>query len=87
MTIREQIEMAKVAEYLTADQLALLVQFDRETIYRKAKRGQIPGAVYIGRDLRFIRVRVVAWIASLERTRRAPAQRRPDPDPTIAHPS
>lgn len=71
VTIREQIERAKSADYLTADQLALLLQYDRETIYRKAKRGQIPGAFYEGRSLRFIRLRVIAWIRDLEQQGRA----------------
>ena len=61
MTIRERIEDAKAQELLTVDQLALLTQYDPQTIYRKAKRGEIPGIVRLGRGIRFNRVVALAW--------------------------
>jgi len=61
MTIREQIEEARHAELLTVRQLALLSQYDPQTIYRKAKRGEIPGLVRYGRGIRFVRVVAIAW--------------------------
>lgn len=61
MTIREQIEQAKVAELLTVRQLALLSQYTPLTIWRKAKRGEIPGMVRYGRSIRFVRVVALAW--------------------------
>jgi predicted DNA-binding transcriptional regulator AlpA len=43
MTIREELEAARAADLLTVRQLALLSQYNEQTIYRKAKRGEIPG--------------------------------------------
>lgn len=56
MTIREQIENARAQELVTAEQLALLTQYNPQTIYRKAARGKIPGVVRDGRAIRFVRV-------------------------------
>ncbi len=56
MTIRERIDSARSQEYLTVEQLALLIQYSPQTIYRKAKRGDIPGVIRFGRSLRFHRV-------------------------------
>ncbi len=61
MTIREQIEAAKRAELITVQQLALLSQYDPQTIYRKAQRGEIPGVVRYGRTIRFVRVVAMEW--------------------------
>lgn len=61
MTIREEIEAAKIAERLTVRQLALLTQYNEQTIYRKLKKGQIPGIVRWGRSIRFDRTIVMAW--------------------------
>lgn len=61
MTIKEELEKAKSAEMLTVRQLALLAQYDPQTIYRKAHRGEIPGIVRYGRGIRFIRVIALAW--------------------------
>lgn len=61
MTIQEQINAAKTAELITVNQLALMAQYDPQTIYRKAKRGEIPGIVRYGRTIRFVRVVALAW--------------------------
>lgn len=62
MTIREQIIAAKAQEYLTVEQVALLIQYDPLTIYRKVKKGQIPGVIRNGRTIRFYRALVLPWI-------------------------
>jgi predicted DNA-binding transcriptional regulator AlpA len=61
MTIQERIAEAKRAEMLTVEQVALLTQYDPQTIYRKAKKGQIPGMVRYGRGIRFVRIVVLQW--------------------------
>lgn len=61
MTIREELEAAKSAEFITVNQLALMSQYDPQTIYRKAKRGEIPGLVRYGRSIRFKRTVALAW--------------------------
>jgi len=61
MTIREELEAAKSSELITVNQLALMSQYDPQTIYRKAKRGEIPGIVRYGRSIRFKRVVALAW--------------------------
>jgi excisionase family DNA binding protein len=60
-TIRERIAEAKAAEMLTVEQVALLTQYDPNTIYRKARKGEIPGMVRYGRGIRFIRIIVLQW--------------------------
>lgn len=61
MTIREQIDHARAQELLTVEQLALLAQYNPQTIYRKVKRDEIPGVVRFGRGIRFLRVVTIAW--------------------------
>lgn len=60
MTVREKIEEAKQAELLTVEQVALLWQIDPQTVYRKAKRGEMPGVVRLGRVIRFKRSELFA---------------------------
>jgi predicted DNA-binding transcriptional regulator AlpA len=62
MTIREQIEAAKSAELITVQQLALLSQYDPQTIYRKAHKGEIPGMVRFGRGIRFVRIVALGFV-------------------------
>ena len=64
MTIRDQINSARAQELLTVNQLALLAQYDPQTIYRKAKKGEIPGIVHFGRGIRFLRTAVLTWSQS-----------------------
>lgn len=61
MTVREQIEHAMAQELLTVDQLALLIQYNPQTIYRLAKDNRIPGVVRLGRSIRFVRALAVHW--------------------------
>lgn len=61
MTIREQLEAAKTSEYLTVRQVALLTQYNEQTVYRKAWRNEIPGVVRFGRSMRFVRVQIMPW--------------------------
>jgi len=69
MTIREQLERAKTAELITVEQLALLTQYNPQTIYRKASKGEIPGIVRFGKGIRFHRIVALQWSANY--TRRA----------------
>ena len=62
-SIRERIELAKQQELLTVEQVALLSQYDPQTIYRKVWAEQIPGVVRFGRGIRFHRDEVLPWAA------------------------
>ena len=70
-TIRERIEHAKQQELLTVEQVALLSQYDPQTIYRKVWSGQIPGVVRFGRGIRFHRDEVLPWATHAQTTRSA----------------
>lgn len=72
MTIKEQLERASSSDYLTVNQLALMLQYDPWTVYRQAAKGKIPGAVKIGRNWRFIRVEVKAWVENKRRFHPSP---------------
>ena len=48
-------------DVMTASQLAEYLQLDEQTIYRKAKRGEIP-AVRIGKTLRFKKDLIDGWL-------------------------
>lgn len=61
MTIQEQLNAAKQHDWITVNQLALMLQYDPETIYRWVKRGKIPGAQKFGRTIRFQRAIVTRW--------------------------
>ena len=59
--------MDKVGDnLLTADQVAEYLKLDRETIYRKARRGEIPG-IKIGKEWRFSTEGLNNWIKELEK--------------------
>ena len=68
-TIRERIEHAKQQELLTVEQVALLSQYDPQTIYRKVWTKKIPGVVRFGRGIRFHRDVVLAWAVRVHRAR------------------
>ena len=70
-TIRERIEEAKQQELLTVEQVALLSQYDPQTIYRKVWTHQIPGVVRFGRGIRFHRDAVLPWAVRAKQTRLA----------------
>ncbi|OGX31943.1 MAG: hypothetical protein A3G37_00985 [Omnitrophica WOR_2 bacterium RIFCSPLOWO2_12_FULL_46_30] len=46
---------------MTTEQLAKYLQLDEQTIYRKARAGQIP-AVHIGKTLRFKKDVIDGWL-------------------------
>lgn len=48
-------------EVMTAEQLAKYLQLDEQTVYRKARAGQIP-AVHIGKTLRFKKDVIDGWL-------------------------
>lgn len=48
-------------EVMTAEQLAKYLQLDEQTIYRKARAGEIP-AVHIGKALRFKKDVIDGWL-------------------------
>lgn len=48
-------------EVMTAEQLAKYLQLDEQTVYRKARAGQIP-AIRIGKILRFKKDIVDEWL-------------------------
>lgn len=50
-----------IQEIMTAEQLAQYLQLDAQTIYRKARAGQIP-AVHIGKALRFKKEVIDGWL-------------------------
>lgn len=50
-----------IQEVMTTEQLAKYLQLDEQTIYRKARAGQIP-AVHIGKTLRFKKDIIDGWL-------------------------
>ncbi len=48
-------------DIMTAGQLAKYLQLDEQTVYRKARKGQIP-AIRIGKTLRFKKDVIDSWI-------------------------
>jgi excisionase family DNA binding protein len=60
-----------IQEVMTAEQLAKYLQLDEQTIYRKARSGEIP-VVHIGKTLRFKKDVVDDWlrVSSLKWTAR-----------------
>jgi len=50
-----------IQEVMTTEQLAKYLQLDKQTIYRKARAGQIP-AVHIGKTLRFKKDVIDGWL-------------------------
>ncbi|EDM79573.1 hypothetical protein PPSIR1_21134 [Plesiocystis pacifica SIR-1] len=50
-------------EYLKAEELAALLRVSRKTIYEAVARGEIPGALRVGRLIRFRRDAVLEWLA------------------------
>jgi len=50
-----------IQEVMTTEQLAKYLQLDEQTIYRKARAGQIP-AVHIGKTIRFKKDVIDGWL-------------------------
>lgn len=51
-------------EVFTVDELASLLRVNRKTLYSAIKRNEVPGALRVGRCLRFCRKTVIAWLAA-----------------------
>lgn len=62
-----------VYEIMTVGQLAKYLQLDEQTVYRKARKGEIP-AVRIGKTLRFKKDVIDDWLR-LESFQWSPAKR------------
>ncbi|WP_086001247.1 helix-turn-helix domain-containing protein [Plesiocystis pacifica] len=58
-----QAASSHLPEFLKAEELAALLRVNRKTVYEAVARGEIPGAVRVGRVLRFQRDAVLEWIA------------------------
>ncbi len=54
-----------LGEILTVSEVAEYLRINPQTVYRKAKAGEIP-AVRIGRAIRFRRSELDAWLKSQE---------------------
>ena len=48
---------------LTVDEVAVLLRLNRKTVYQALARGEIPGALRIGRSYRIARSALLAWLA------------------------
>lgn len=55
---------------LTAEDLSVLIGVGRRAIYNMVAAGEIPGAMHIGRRLRFNPAVVRAWLRLLRRNGR-----------------
>ena len=63
MTQRVQSDKpSALPELLQPDELAEALRTTRKAVYAMAQRGQIPGAIRIGRRLLFRRSEVVRWL-------------------------
>jgi excisionase family DNA binding protein len=65
-------------EVMTADQAAAFLQTSRDTLLRKARRGELPAAK-LGREWRFRRADLDAWLADGGDAGEAVARRGMDP--------
>lgn len=59
LTIREQIDAARVEEHVTMTQLALLTGFSERTLWRRLKAGFFPHVLQSGRVLRIHRASAI----------------------------
>ena len=50
-------------EFLKTAEVAELLRIDRKTIYEAVRRDEIPGAIRVGRVLRFRRDAVLSWLS------------------------
>lgn len=48
----------------SANEVAGLLGVNRKSVYEAAARGEIPGAIRLGRRLLFARARVLAWLGA-----------------------
>jgi excisionase family DNA binding protein len=67
------MEAAMATEIMTVEELAMYLKLDPQTIYRKFRRGELPG-VKIGKAIRFKRDVVDGWLRTMS-YQWSPAQR------------
>jgi len=48
-------------ELITVKEVAALLKYDPNTIYRKARKGEIPGLRRFGGGIRFVKSVVIGW--------------------------
>lgn len=60
--------------YVTAEELATILDVTKNAIYKMAERKEIPGAVKIGRRLRFREDLLEQWLDSCQLTHVGPTQ-------------
>jgi excisionase family DNA binding protein len=48
-------------EFLTVDEAASLLRVNRKTLYESIRRGDVPGAVHVGRSVRLRRSVLLSW--------------------------
>jgi excisionase family DNA binding protein len=59
------LDEASSSRLLTPEDVAELLKVDRETIYRMARRGELP-AIKVARHWRFRAARIERWLRELE---------------------
>jgi excisionase family DNA binding protein len=59
------VDESRLGPLLTPEDVAELLQVDRETIYRMARRGELP-AIKVARHWRFRAARIERWLRELE---------------------
>jgi excisionase family DNA binding protein len=59
----------KLPPILVAPEVAELMRMNTNTVYEAAARDEIPGAVRVGRSLRFVRDVVLRWLFGKEAAR------------------
>jgi excisionase family DNA binding protein len=74
------VHIRRGERFITAEDIVYQTGWHLMTVYRKAKNGEIPGAVKLGRALRFRQSEVEAW---LKRTSRS-ADKNSDSHPKLA---
>lgn len=48
----------------SANEMSALLGINRKTVYEAAEKGQIPGAIRVGRRLLFARGTVLTWLGA-----------------------
>jgi excisionase family DNA binding protein len=61
----------KLPTLMMVDELARLLRVNRNTLYESVQRGEVPGVVYVGRSIRFVRDIVLQWLGSQGRVSRS----------------
>lgn len=67
MTLHDALHSARVEEYLTVQELAAIVRYAPQTMWRKIRRGEVPGVERLGRSIRIHRAHALRWAATTRR--------------------